>query len=147
MAVYKRFEDLKVWQDSRTLNKKLFDILKDKNDKEYGFLINHIFKTAGSVMDNIAEGFERGGNREFIQFLSISKGSAGELKSQLYRALDSGILSNNDLMELKALLEAIIGQLVLFIKYLKNSDTKGTKFEDAASEYEVNLKWEQFFNS
>ena len=69
MATLSRFEDLKIWQESRLLNKCLFDLLLVQDDRKYGFLINHIFKTSGSIMDNIAEGFEREGNKEFIQFL------------------------------------------------------------------------------
>ena len=61
MAGNKKFEDLQVWLESRDLNRELFEILKDKNGKNLGFLINHMLKTAGSIMDNIAEGFERNG--------------------------------------------------------------------------------------
>ncbi|MDB3907446.1 four helix bundle protein [Crocinitomicaceae bacterium] len=147
MAVYRRFEDLQVWQDSRVLNKALFDILKDRDDKSFGFLINHIFKTAGSVMDNIAEGFERNGKKEFIQFLSISKASAGELKSQLYRALDCEIISIKELESLIEKSNSIIAQLVLFMKYLQASKRRGSKYEDVSLEYEENLNWESFFNS
>ena len=88
----KTFEELPVWQLSRKLNIELIRTLKDINDLDTGFLKNHIFKTSGSVMDNIAEGFERSGNKEFINFLSISKGSLGELKSQLYRAYDFNLI-------------------------------------------------------
>ena len=88
MASYKNFEDLDVWQKSRELNLKLFNLLSTHTDFKNGFLVNHIYKTSGSIMDNIAEGFERGGNKEFIQFLYYSKGSAGELRSHIYRAFD-----------------------------------------------------------
>lgn len=96
MATLSRFEDLKIWQESRFLNQSLFNLLLNLDDRKFGFLINHIFKTSGSIMDNIAEGFEREGNKEFIQFLSISKGSAGELRSQLYRALDLKLITRED---------------------------------------------------
>lgn len=147
MAAYKQFEDLKVWNDSRALNKMLFDILKEKDDKIYGFLVNHIYKTGGSIMDNIAEGFERDGNREFIQFLSISKASAGELKSQLYRALDVEVISQTQLKDLIEKVNHIIAQLVQFMKYLQSSDRRGNKFQEGEIEYNTNVSWESFFNS
>ena len=70
MSKISGFEDLNVWKLSRQLNMERFKMLSGKNDKEFGFLINHLFKTSGSIMDNIAEGVERGGNKEFINFLS-----------------------------------------------------------------------------
>ncbi|MCR9172538.1 MAG: four helix bundle protein [bacterium] len=146
MAVYKSFEDLKVWNDSRELNKMLFDILKEKDDKIYGFLVNHIYKTGGSIMDNIAEGFERDGNKEFIHFLSISKASAGELKSQLYRALDSEVINQTQLKDLTSKVNHIIAQLVQFMKYLQSSNRRGNKFQESEIVYEAKLSWEAFFN-
>ncbi len=129
------FEDLNVWKLSRQLNMEMFKMLSSKNDKEFGFLINHLFKTSGSIMDNIAEGFERGGNKEFINFLSYSKGSAGELRSQLYRALDMGILNPSDFEKLQALTLDISKQLSLFMNYLKNSSFKGSKFKEPPMTY------------
>ena len=129
------FEDLNVWKLSRQLNMEMFKMLSGKNDKEFGFLINHLFKTSGSIMDNIAEGFERGGNKEFINFLSYSKGSAGELRSQLYRALDMGILNPSDFEKLQALTLDISKQLSLFMNYLKNSSFKGSKFKEPPMTY------------
>lgn len=79
MATYSTFEEIKVWQTSRALNKDLYQLLMEKDDRKFGFLINHIFKTAGSVMDNIAEGHGRKGTKEFILFLSYSSGSVDEL--------------------------------------------------------------------
>ncbi|MBZ9629091.1 four helix bundle protein [Psychroflexus sp. CAK1W] len=128
MSKIKSFEDLKVWQDARELNKKMFQILKGKDDKNTGFLINHLFKTSGSIMDNIAEGFERNGNKEFKQFLSISKGSAGELSSQLYRALDAAIINQEEFKELTDITKSIGNQLGSFMSYLKTTSYKGGKF-------------------
>lgn len=135
MGSYKQFEDLKVWQSSRELNKRMYHILEGKNDKNSGFLLNHLFKTSGSIMDNIAEGFERGGNKEFINFLSYSKGSAGELRSQFYRALDVNLLDEFEFDELQNHVTSISKQLSLFINYLKNSDYKGSKFSEPDSFY------------
>ena len=88
----KKFEDLGVWQEARELCKEIFNLISEGDfSKDYA-LINQINRSSGSVMDNIAEGFGRSGNKEFIQYLSISKASCTEVKSQLYRALDRNYL-------------------------------------------------------
>lgn len=137
MTGYQNFRNMKVWKESRKLNQMLFEILKDKEEKDVGFLKNHMFKTAGSIMDNIAEGAERSGNKEFIQFLSISKGSAGELISQMYRAMDIGLITQLEFEKCEEMLTDISKQLMNFMKYLKNSDRKGYKFEESQAEYRI----------
>jgi four helix bundle protein len=92
MATIKRFEDILSWQKARELNKFIGDIIDKGKFKRSYKLIDQIEGSSGSIMDNIAEGFERGGNKEFIQFLYISKGSCGEFRSQLYRAWTGIIL-------------------------------------------------------
>ena len=135
MSKIRIFEDLEVWRLSRQLNVEMFSILSHKDDRTYGFLINHLFKTSGSIMDNIAEGFERGGNKEFINFLSYSKGSAGELRSQFHRALDFEVINQKEFSRLQAEITEISKQLGLFIKYLKSSDYKGSKFNEPPAGY------------
>ncbi len=98
MSKVERFEDLKIWQLARELCQLIHRLtLKDQFYKDFN-LVGQIKSSSGSVMDNIAEGFERDGNKELIQFLSISKGSCGETRSQLYRAIDCAILLRMNLI-------------------------------------------------
>ncbi len=92
MAV-KYFEDLEVWKEARRLTQQVYQATEDTRfSKDFG-LRDQIRRASVSVMSNIAEGFERGGNQEFMQFLYIAKGSCGEVRSQLYMALDQGYVS------------------------------------------------------
>jgi len=96
MTTITKFEDLDVWQLARQLNIKIIPLLDKLNDAKNFDLKSQLDRSAGSVMDNISEGFERDGNREFIQFLAISKGSLGEVRSQLYRTLDRRFLEKEE---------------------------------------------------
>lgn len=88
MATVNKFEDLEIWKLSRMLCNDINKIANSSDLRTDYKLYSQIDGSSGSVMDNIAEGFERNGNRKFIQFLSISKASCGETRSQLYRVLD-----------------------------------------------------------
>ncbi|HMA61125.1 MAG TPA: four helix bundle protein [bacterium] len=128
MATVERFEDLIAWQKARQYAHEIYELTCLERFSRDFSLVDQIRKSSGSVMDNIAEGFDRGGNKEFIQFLYIAKGSLSETKSQLYRAFDRNYI-NNDVLDNKLEkadeLAKIIGGL---ISYLLNSKFKGRKF-------------------
>lgn len=130
MATIKNFEELEIWQKARALNKDIFPVLEClQKDKHYK-LKEQLDGSSGSVMDNIAEGFERGGNREFIQFLSISKGSLGEVRSQLYRAFDRKVIEEEKLNDFQLRCNQLSNKIGKFIFYLNKNDFKGIKFKN-----------------
>lgn len=129
MATIKRFEDLEIWQEARKLTREIYIISVGTALKSDFRLRDQIKASSGSIMDNIAEGFERNGNTEFRQFLSIAKGSAGEARSQLYRIFDFGYIDQDRFIQLKSSFENLSGKINNFIIYLNNKDFKGTKFQ------------------
>jgi four helix bundle protein len=128
MATVKRFEDLEIWQLAREQANELWKVYTDGTFSKDYELRNQISRSSGSVMDNIAEGFERSGNKEFTNFLLIAKASNGEVRSQLYRAFDRGHLSKEifDTQIIKT--EGISKRITSFIKYLKESELKGFRY-------------------
>ncbi|QOD59844.1 four helix bundle protein [Polaribacter haliotis] len=129
MATIRRFEDLEIWQLARKLSQEVISISKNtelKNDYRFK---DQIKASSGSVMDNIAEGFERDGNLEFRQYLSIAKGSAGETRSQSYRLFDSEYISEEQLKQLITECESLSRKIANFIGYLNKKDFKGNKFK------------------
>ena len=129
MATIKRFEDIIAWQKARVLCK-IINGFTQKNLFSKDFkLVNQIKGSSGSAMDNIAEGFERDGNKEFIQFLSFSKGSAGETRSQLYRALDYNYISEEEFQEAYNIADEVGKLTGALMNHLKSSDLKGNKFK------------------
>ena len=123
------FEDLEIWQEARKL---CLDIKRLSNNdnfsRDFRFK-DQILSSSGSVMDNIAEGFERGGNKEFINFLGFAKGSCGETRSQLYRAFDFQYISNEEFDSLLPKAISLSKKISGFISYLKTSEYKGFKFK------------------
>ena len=130
MATVKRFEDLEIWQEARKLSKDIIRIANETDLKNHFRLRDQIKASSGSVMDNIAEGFERDGNLEFRQFLSIAKGSVGESRSQLYRVFDNDYITIDELQKLTSEYEVLSRKIANFINYLNKKDFKGVKFKE-----------------
>lgn len=124
----KYFEDLEVWKLSRNLINQVYGITKEKSFSKYFGLTEQIRRSAVSIMSNIAEGFERGGNKEFIQYLYIAKGSCGELRSQLYVASDQNYITRQILEEMIKLSKIVSIKLNNLIQALKTSNLKGSKY-------------------
>jgi four helix bundle protein len=129
MSKIRRFEDLEALKLTREITKEIYRVTKnDLFMRDYG-LCSQICRAAVSVMSNIAEGFERDGDKEFINFLSIAKGSIGEFRSQLYVAFDQNYISES---EFKFISEKVTVNSRInsgLINYLKHSDLKGRKYK------------------
>jgi four helix bundle protein len=129
MSKVERFEDLKIWQVAIELCRMIHILtIKDQFARDFK-LVGQINGSSGSIMDNIAEGFERDGNKEFIQFLTFSKGSCGETRSQLYRAMDYQYITQDEFDAAYKMTLEESKMLKGFIQYLKDSDLKGNRFK------------------
>jgi four helix bundle protein len=121
-----------IWQQARDICKDVYFVSSKGSFAKDFELIRQINRSSGSCMDNVAEGFERDGNKEFGQFLSISKGSIGETRSQLYRALDRGHITQEEFDALSAKCVKESKDIGNFMRYLRNSEMKGSKFVRSA---------------
>jgi len=124
-----KFEDLEIWRVAREICQQVEVLIQTTALKTNYALRDQIDRSSGSIMDNIAEGFERNGNREFIQYLSIAKGSCGEVKSQSYRAYDKKLISEEQHTKLNEIAELEKNKIGAMINYLKNSEIRGLKFK------------------
>jgi len=129
MATIERFEDIEAWQQARILVNDVYAATNGRAfSRDYG-LRNQIRRAAVSIPSNIAEGFERGGNKEFIQFLYIAKGSCGEVRAQLYIAKDQDYITQEQFQTLTHQTLRISKMLAGFIAYLQRSTYKGAKYK------------------
>ncbi len=140
MQKAKKFEDLSIFQMARNLCKEVYAITKTGEFHKDSRFVQQIHASAGSVMDNIAEGFERDGNKEFINFLYIAKGSCGEVRSQLIRASDVGFIDNETATRLYNDCLNLSKSLSKFIQSLKASGLSGLKFQGPSSKFQDGLE-------
>ena len=129
MAKIERFEDMLSWQKARELTRHVYKVSKQGDFVKDFELRGQIRGASISIMSNIAEGFERGGDKEFSQFLSTAKGSCGEVRSQLYVALDESYISPVEFKELHAGTVEVSRLISGFMGYLRQSNLRGSKFK------------------
>jgi four helix bundle protein len=134
----KHFEDLEIWKEARRLTKEIYRITSGQKFLKDFSLRGQIQSAAVSVMSNIAEGFERVGNQEFCQFLYVAKGSCGEVRSQLYVAVDQKYISTKELEELLNSLKRLSSMIGSLINYLKGSGMKGAKYNRSSPSTTLN---------
>jgi len=130
MATVNKFEELEIWQLARILYNNISPICDCLRNKKEFRLSEQMKSSSGSVMDNIAEGFERSSRLEFLHFLSIAKGEIGELKSQLYRCLDDKYIGDQLFSALYKEADILSKKIASFIIYLNSTTHKGLKFKD-----------------
>jgi four helix bundle protein len=134
MARVERFEDLEVWKSARELVRAIYKATSGSAFSRDAGLRGQIQRASVSVISNIAEGFERGGDKEFFQFLAQAKGSCGEVRSQLYVAVDQGYLCNELLDSLSKATARTSGMISNLMKYLGGSTHRGNKFRKSPSD-------------
>jgi len=128
VATFRTFEEIEAWQQARELTRLVYEVSgKGAFGRDFA-LRDQIRRAAVSVMSNIAEGFGRGGLREFVQFLSVARGSASEVGAQLYAALDQGYLSADGFARLQEQVTRTGSVLSGLMRYLRTSTVKGTKY-------------------
>ena len=130
MSVVRDFEELAIFQKARELSKKIYPITQRGEFKYDTRFVQQIRAAAGSIMDNIAEGFERTGNKEFLNFLYIAKGSCGEVRSQLIRANDLGYMTKEEYDELYSECRKLSAGIMNFIKEIRTSEYAGAKYKE-----------------
>ena len=129
MATFHRFEEIEGWQKARQLTQEIYAISKQGNFAKDFALRDQMRRATVSIMSNIAEGFERDGSKEFAQFLSIAKGSVGEVRAQLYVALDQNYIDQSTFSRLNDFAIETAKKIGGLIKYLRRTDIKGLKYK------------------
>lgn len=117
MSTIEKFEDLVIWQEAKGLTKEIYQSLESL--KDYGFK-DQIQRASVSIMNNIAEGFERSSDNEYARFLFYAKGSAGEVRSMLYLAQELNYLDKEKSNTMIEQLRKLSGSIGNFIKYLRS---------------------------
>jgi four helix bundle protein len=130
MSAVRDFEELAIFQKARELSKKIYPITQRGEFKYDTRFVQQIRAAVGSIMDNIAEGFERTGNKEFLNFLYIAKGSCGEVRSQLIRANDLGYMTKEEYDELYTECRKLSAGIMNFIKEIRTSEYAGAKYKE-----------------
>jgi four helix bundle protein len=130
VSTFEKFEDIEAWKKARVLNQEVYQITRQGLFANDFGLRDQIRRASVSVMSNIAEGFERNGTGEFVQFLAIAKGSAGEVRSQLYTALDQRYIDQQSFDRLLILTGDISNMIGSLMNYLRRSNVKGTKYKN-----------------
>ncbi len=125
----KTFEELECWQIAIDLDSEVYDLVNNGKIRTLFSLRDQMLRSVGSIADNIAEGFERGGNKEFIQFLFIAKGSCGELRSQFQRCKRRKLIEEKTFTKFYNNCRSTSVKLSNLITYLKTSEMKGNKYK------------------
>lgn len=128
MARIERFEDIESWKLAREITKLIYAASAGGDFCRDYALVNQIRRASVSILSNIAEGSERGGNKEFIQFLAIAEGSCGEVRAQLYVAFDQNYIDEKQFKEISSKLLETNRMIAGLMKYLQQSDLRGSKF-------------------
>jgi len=134
MSTFQSFEEIEAWQKARELTKRVYEVSDTGSfARDFG-LRDQMRRACVSILSNIAEGFERSGTGEFVQFLSAAKGSAGEVRAQLYVAVDRNYIDAGQFKELSALATQVSRMISGLMGYLKQSGIRGTKYKQASSD-------------
>lgn len=134
MATFVRFEEIQAWQTGRQLRRMIYGFTRKPAFSADRDLVSQIRSAAQSITSNIAEGYERAGNREFIQFLSVAKGSLAEVKDQLYTAIDEHYIDQPEFDAARKLADIAAYQIGGLIRYLKQTQIRGSKYKARPSE-------------
>ncbi len=132
MPTFQNFEEIEAWQKARELTREVYTVSDEgRFARDFG-LRDQMRRACVSILSNIAEGFERSGTGEFVQFLSAAKGSAGEVRAQLYVALDRNYIDADKFKELSTLATQVSRMISGLMTYLKQSGIRGTKYKEAS---------------
>ena len=128
MAKIEKFEDIQAWKLAREVTRQIYEISSTEKFSRDFALVNQIRRASISIISNIAEGFERSGNKKFIQFLAIAKGSCGEVRAQLYVAFDQKYIDETKFRGIAEKLNETSRLIAGFMKYLQQTEMRGSKF-------------------